>query len=105
MDIPQPLKAHLPAYYDIENKFQQAIYSRFNVENSDENIIKLKEVDSDLAIYEARELMPSKARDGRWNPPTVEQPCDKVLDRIKNTPSAQESVEEFWYLCDVLEIK
>lgn len=102
VDIPSPLKQVLPEYYVIEANWQNNIYSRFGILGDSE---LLKQVDYDMAIYEARELMPSKAADFRWKKPTIDKPCNEVANRLLNIPSVEESIEEFWYLCDILNIK
>lgn len=105
-DIPSPVKKLLTNYNSIEENFQNKIYKRFGAEITDESIAKLHEVDYDVAIYEARYLMPCKGEDDRWSPPTKQEPCQKVKRNLTNKSCRQSYslVEEFYYLCEVLEI-
>jgi len=106
-DIPTPVKKQLPAYYIIEENFQKKIYEKFGVDMNDQVIDRLNEVDYDCAVYEARYLMPCKAEDERWSPPTKQEPCQEVKRNLTGKSDRQSFslIEEFWYICDILEIK
>lgn len=102
IDLPRPFKIQLPKYNEIELLHQNAIYERFNI-NGDHNL--LKEVDYDMAVYEARVLMPSAADDDRWEIPNRKSPCEIVNIRLEDIPNVDSELEKFFCLCGILGIK
>lgn len=57
-DITRPLKKHLPEYLAIEKKVQDAIFDKYQVDKSDEDImIKVKCIDDAMLYYELSSLM------------------------------------------------
>lgn len=104
VDVPRPLKEHLTSYYDIEDKFQNCVYDKFGITSNEENLIKLNEVDFDMAVYEGRVLLNSKANDGRWRKPTKMNPCNLVKSYLDDTPNGEYCKASFYRICEILNI-
>lgn len=62
-DIPSPIKQHLPDYQALEKKVQDAIYKKFSVVLSEDEVKLVKEADKDATSTEAHYLLPSKGKD------------------------------------------
>jgi predicted RNase H-like nuclease len=57
-DITRPVKKYLSEYLVFEEKLQRGIYERFNIGDvTEEDLVKIKEVDDAMLFYEFRELM------------------------------------------------
>jgi hypothetical protein len=83
-DIVTPVKIHLKEYYKIEEVLQNAIYTKYSAFG---NASQMKEVDYDIAVYEARQLMPCGAKDSRWDPPKNNAPNAIVQYRLLKSQS------------------
>jgi 5'-deoxynucleotidase YfbR-like HD superfamily hydrolase len=57
-DLPSYLKPLLPDYKALEEKVQQVIFNRFNIEYTKSDMTTLKTLDKSIAINEARTFVP-----------------------------------------------
>lgn len=57
-DITRPVKKYLSEYLVFEERLQRVIYERFNIGKvTEEDLIKIKEIDDAMLFYEFREFM------------------------------------------------
>lgn len=102
-DLPKPLKNVCPEYERIELMHQEAIYDRFGVTG---DIELLHEVDRDMAVYEARYLMPSQGCDHRWFKPSREYPESPIVNEIIKNPLSERECEIYFHMItQVLDIR
>ena len=100
-DSVKPLKIHLETYNKIEEIFREIIYEKYSICGDYD---KLKDVDYDMSIFEARWMMKSKGEDSRWDEPSRQNPSLFVEDRIRLPQSESNIIKEFNQICDELRI-
>ncbi|MFV0361858.1 MAG: phosphohydrolase [Suipraeoptans sp.] len=56
-DIIRPVKQYLPRYYEIEKKFQDAVFAKFNLELTEDELCEVSKIDDLVLINEMHVLM------------------------------------------------
>lgn len=57
-DVIRPIKQHMPVYYEIEDRFLNAVYEKFGLSNlTEEERRIIKEIDDQLLVYDLVELL------------------------------------------------
>lgn len=77
-DIPSPIKAYLPDYQQLEDKLQAAVYAKYNLSPTTEELAEVKAADTDATRTEACYLLPNK---GRGFVPAMWQPQERFKPR------------------------
>ena len=88
-DVIRPIKQHMPVYYEIEDKFLNAVFEKFGLSDlSEEEKAVIKEIDDCLLDYDLVELLKEEMPAGGYQfvriPDVSVRPFEEVEEEYYN---------------------